>query len=496
MLRYALRRALWILPALIVTTWLLFWLVTRLANHAVDGAHPGAAAPRDLPLFINPQPRDVRALSTQAVEDIANQRNPAAAKTLLVRLGGAALPFVLPRLDALGPEARGKLAMALQPVAQRMGLDTPGAFESSTQAVAFWTRFWEERAIDFKPAVVRRAVRRQAIHGSAARRAALLELDTYALPGLMDALNRIHTPDDVSRAARLLHVASHVTGRDACVVPGMDIEPSNRCVNRWREWWLVRHADYEVLSGPERLSAMLTETQYGLWALQALTLRLGVGPDGVSVLERLTRDGPRTVGWALFALLFAYAMAFPLAIASACWRERMVDHVSAAVVVVLLALPVPLAAVVVADVLECPLPRAAAMLVVILALITIPWRHQRVTAIDATTREWFRFGHACGLHPARLLLLHVGRISAALATALIALDFPLALSAMCVVEHAFELPGLGAHLVRATVEGDVTLLMAFGLGATVLHAVLLLLGDVATGWLDPRLRRAMHGGQA
>lgn len=77
-----------------------------------------------------------------------------------------------------------------------------------------------------------------------------------------------------------------------------------------------------------------------------------------------------------------------------------------------------------------------------------------------------------------------------------ALDFPLALSAACVVERAFGLRGLGSHLVRAVLERDVALLMAFGLSATVLHAVLLLLGDVATGWLDPRLRRAMHGERA
>ena len=491
MLRYALRRALWILPALVVTTLLLFALVTRLAGRHT---HEGQGVGRELPLFFNSKPRDVRALSEQAVRDIAQQRNTEQAKSQLVRLGGAALPFVLPQLDALGPEARGRLALALQPIALRMGLASPQAFSSPNGAVTFWTRFWEERAIDFNPSAVRRAVRRQATHGSAARRAALIELDTFALGGLMDALDRVQTPDDVSRAARLLSVASHVTGRDACVQPGMAVDTADRCVSRWREWWLLSRSDYEVLSGPGRISAMLTETQYGLWALQALTLRLGVGPDGVSVLERLTSEGPRTVGLALLALVLAYGLAFPLALVGAQWRRSAVDRVTAVTTVLLLSWPVPVLVAALASTLPPPTTWAVALSAVVVSLLAVPSRHQRILAIDELGRDWYRYGRACGIHPLRLLLLHVGRSSGALAVSLLALDLPIALSAACAVEQAFGLRGLGPHLVKAVIERDVPLLMAAGLAATVLHALLLLLGDVTAGWLDPRLRRAMHGG--
>lgn len=494
MLRYALRRALWILPALVVTTLLLFALVTRLASRTAEGVDSQPAAASELPLFFNPTPRDVRALSEQAVQDIASERETEQAASLLVRLGGAALPYVLPRLDALGPEARGRLALALEPVAARMGLASEQAFSSPNSAVTFWTRFWEERAIDFNAPVVRRAVRRQAVHGSAARRAALVELDTFALSGLMDALERVETPDDVSRAARLLSVAAHVTGRDACVEPGMQVEAADRCVSRWREWWLLSRSDYEVLAGPERISAMLTETQYGLWALQALTLRLGVGPDGVSVLDRLATEGPRTVSLALLALLLAYGLAFPIALVGAQWRRGAVDHVTAFSAILLLSWPIPVLVAALASSTRGPSAWAVALTAMTSSLLAAPSRHQRIVAIDELGRDWYRYGRACGLHPLRLLALHVGRSSGALGVGLLALDLPIALSAACVVEHAFGLRGLGPHLVRAVLDRDVALLMAAGLAATVLHAVLLLLGDVAAGWLDPRLRRAMHGG--
>jgi hypothetical protein len=127
MLRYALRRVLWILPALLVATLLYFGLLT---HHAIPTDGPR------LPLFVNTHPRDVRALSAQALQELTDGPSDRAAQEL-VRLGGAALPHVLPHLDALGPEARGRLAVALQPVAERMGLATPAAFSTPENAVTF-----------------------------------------------------------------------------------------------------------------------------------------------------------------------------------------------------------------------------------------------------------------------------------------------------------------------------------------------------------------------
>jgi ABC-type dipeptide/oligopeptide/nickel transport system permease component len=483
MLRYALRRALWILPALLVATLLYFGLLTHQARPADD--------PR-LPLFVNTHPRDVRALSAQALSELTEGPNDGAAQEL-VRLGGAALPHVLPHLDALGPEARGRLAVALQPVAERMGLASPAAFSTPESAVTFWTRFWEERAVDFRPAVVRRAVHRQATHGSLARRAVLVELDTYALDGLMDALGPCKTPDDVARAARLLSVASHVTGRDACVHPGMSPGEAAPCVVRWREWWLTSRVDYETLSGPERVAAILTETQYGRWALQALTLRLGVGPDGVTVLDRLRTQGPRTLGLALLALVLAYGVAFPLGLISARCHRGAIDQGASILTLALLALPVPLLTACFAVFAGGKFALAAAVTATAAGLVSAPSRHQRIAAIEELSHESLRYAKAKGIPASRLLLVHVGRPVGALAVTLAALDFPLAMSAACVVEQAFQLPGLGPHLVRAVLDHDIALLMAFGIVATALHALLLLASDVAGGWLDPRLNRAFHG---
>src|SRR5215475_3362502 len=94
MLGHALRRLLWTIPALIGVSLVTFLFLSYVPD------------PTDDPAFAarNP-PAEVERLRRE-----------------LVRLGGAALPFVIPRFDALEPDRRQELALALAPIAERMGL--------------------------------------------------------------------------------------------------------------------------------------------------------------------------------------------------------------------------------------------------------------------------------------------------------------------------------------------------------------------------------------
>src|SRR6187200_797023 len=111
MLREALRRFLWLGPTLLVVTAPIFWAVTRASDRA-------ASAPASqLPLFVNPSPNGAKEYAARAIAAIAGggaDSKRAAAE--LVRIGGAALPHVLPRLDSLSPSARGRVALALAPI--------------------------------------------------------------------------------------------------------------------------------------------------------------------------------------------------------------------------------------------------------------------------------------------------------------------------------------------------------------------------------------------
>ena len=126
-----------------------------------------AERPSDVALFVNLSPHSARELSLSATERVASGGpDSARAAGELARLGGAALPYVLPALDALSPAARGRVAVALAPVARRMDLADDTPLERPDSAISFWTRFWQDRGADFRAPVVRRKVK----YGQSTRR--------------------------------------------------------------------------------------------------------------------------------------------------------------------------------------------------------------------------------------------------------------------------------------------------------------------------------------
>src|SRR5260370_28579781 len=133
MFRHALRRVLWSVPTLLATSCGLF-LVTPLARGPVD----------PLPGFLNLIPRDVRSLAMRAVSHVAAaDESQDAGKRELRRLGGAALPYVLPHLEVLAPDARRRVATALSPLAERMRLPAGTHFAQPGAAVLFSPPVWD-----------------------------------------------------------------------------------------------------------------------------------------------------------------------------------------------------------------------------------------------------------------------------------------------------------------------------------------------------------------
>lgn len=496
MLRYTLRRLLWSAPGLLFATLLLFWVISLAKPLDKTSWQDDTSGESHRTRFINLAPRDVRTLSTKAIEAARTEPSLASARAQFSYLGGACLPFVLSQLDALDPKTRASVAMALRPVAERMGLKTSNAFSSRETAVVFWTRFWEERDADFQPTVVRRAVRRLAHHDSPTRRTVLVELDTFALASIFEELGKLETPEDVSRIARLLEVASHATNRPACVQEGMPVEQARKCVVQWEDWWISHNTDFQLLSGTQRVSSILTETEYGKWAMQAITLELGVSPDGVTVLHRLKTYAPRSIGLAFLGLLVAYSLAFIIGSVRAFYRKGAIDILTGVGVGALLALPCPLIAVWFARAVHGSWTSVWAMIATVMtvaaALIAMPSRQQRHAAIAETNFDVVTYARAKGLHPVRIMLVHGGKLAAPMAIATMAVDFPLAMSVVCVAEQALGLDGIGPYFVQAVRSHDVGLLMALALVCIAVHIILFVAGEITTSALDSRISRFSH----
>ena len=303
-MRRALRRLGSLLLTLFATSLLSLWALSLLADEF-------GTAQRPLPSFFNPAPRNARVLAEASIDALVKSGDGARARRDLGRLGGAALPHVLAHLDALSPAVRGQLALALAPIAARMGIAAPNDFATPEAAVLFWTRFWQDRAMDFRPQLVRRLVTRLAQKSSVLRSEDVIQLDTYALPELLGALEPAADREGVLRARRLTLVLAHVTNEPWAVDASMTPEQANRLIARWRRFWLESGADFTTPEGARQVVAMFAETRYGHW-IRGLEHDSGErGRFGLAVTE-LAGSLLRGLGAVLLSLgfgaLFAHAV--------------------------------------------------------------------------------------------------------------------------------------------------------------------------------------------
>ncbi|MCC6552895.1 MAG: ABC transporter permease subunit [Polyangiaceae bacterium] len=504
MLRHSLRRLLWTLPTFFGVSVLSFLVLSFVPDPADDprvAAMLGAAELSqlrrerflDLPRFVNPAPRDVRVRALEAVASLAADAQPPAeaerAAAELRRLGGAALPHVLPALDGLAPEPRARVALALAPVAARMGLPKAAEAADPARAVAFWTRFWDDRGIEFRAASVRSAVRRLVRYGSTSRAAELRELDTFALDQVMDALEPPRDAAGFVQARALVDLAAGVTERDDRIAPGDDLETARACVDRWKAFWTVYRGDFSVFTGPSRVAAMVLETRYGKWALGAITHRFGVSAGGEPVLDELGRRAPVTLTLVFGAIALAYAIAIPLGAISAASRGRKTDLVIACAVLALVVVPTAVLAVSAARLGGGGLALPTAVLA--LALIAAPTRQQRSALATVLSQELIRAAVARGAGRLRAVVVHGLRNALLPVVTLAALEPPMALGGAFVVERVFGLHGIGESTILAVQARDTAWLMAISIFAAGIAALGVIATDLAYVLIDPRLADAV-----
>ncbi len=266
-------------------------------------------APASLPLLVNTSPHDARDLTFAAVRETAgNGANSEHGRRELARLGGAALPHVLPFLESLAPYARGRVAIALAPIARRMGVGADDDFATPERAVVFFTRFWQDRSADFRAAAVRRKVERLAERALPLRRKEVVELDTFALAELFDALGRVRTSEDAKRVERLAPVLAHITGTSFPLPPNPSVADAARVAIAWQDWKFDHGADFVTLDGPGRLAATVLQTRYFRFLASVPRSVRGDDPSGRERLVAVMARARASLPLALLALALGVAI--------------------------------------------------------------------------------------------------------------------------------------------------------------------------------------------
>ncbi len=503
MLRHALRRLLWIVPILIGVTLASFALLSYVPDPADDPAVVATLRSDevtelrrsrflDLPRFFNEHPSDVVGRVDDALAHLG------ADDQALVRLGGAALPYLLPRLDALDPAARARVAVALLPVAERMGIASAQAGDPAL-AVAFWNRFWADRGIDFRSANARRGARRLSVHGTSSREADLIELDTFALEQIMVALDELSAPvvgapgpasadERIEPLRRLVAAAAHVTERDDKIADDATLPDALACVRRWREWWLVHQTDYVAYGGGSRFLAMLTNTQYARWADKVVLLGFGTSEGAVPIWQKLRDRAPPTLTIMLSALVLAYSLAIVLSVVGSLRSRLAIDAWILSASLLLYSIPTACLAVLLAR--RGHSDTVLAVVVLAVGLLVSPFGQIRALFAEVESRDYIRHAHALGMSPIRIAVRHALRNAALPLVALASVELPTALGGAFVVEKAFGISGLGEETVRAVQTHDVAWLVGLAFVTALTVTITSILADLAVAAIDPRLSNA------
>jgi ABC-type dipeptide/oligopeptide/nickel transport system permease component len=498
------RRLLWIIPTLAAVSFVTFLVLSYVPDPSDRGPRPLLVDREkeelhrrerflDLPRFVNLSPRDARARTAAAIAQIARGGSEGRdGARELARLGGAALPHVLPTLGDLPADQRTAVAVALSPVAERMGLGRAEEAASPELAVAFWSRFWADRSVEFRPASVRTGVERLARYRTESRARELAVLDTFVVPAVMERLAPPWDEESVDVARTLVNVLAHVTDRDDRIAAGASVSDARACVARWRDFWLVYEADFTTLDGTSVVGAMVRETRYGKWAAGAALDLGGAGGESGRTYARIGKATPTTATLVFGGILIGYALGVLIrTLSAALENRRTLDVGIGALVVALHALPAAALALVAGSLGHRSL--IVPTLVVAIGLVASPARHHRTALAAVLSKDYVTAARARGASRLRVVVRHGLRHAMFSIATLITVEPPVALGAAFVVESVFGLDGLGKLTVDAVASRDTSFLMGLALVAAMGASALVLLTDVLYGALDPRLRGKMLG---
>lgn len=481
-MRSLLWRLLWLGPSVL--------LITIAAFGALSLALPAPLGSSDLPLFFNPEPGGVERRAARLLAAVADEKTePARASGELARLGGAALPYVLPALDSLRPEGRARVVAALRPVGARMGFEIDDSWEPSRE-VLFWTRFWEEHSIDYRPSVARRAVLRLVQKSTLLRDTEVRQLDTYALAELIDGMPPVREPQDIDRVRRLSILASDVTGGAApALSDGGDMEEAARVVWAWSDWWARHRAEFTTYDGTERLTAMLRDTRYGVWATEALRNQLGVLRSGDAAWTALRRGAWVTLPLLASSLLSAWAGAVLVATLAARGARRPL-WISRAAGLWVAALPA-VAAAIALRVAFGPAASRVWVGALLMAVSGAALLSLRADETDAASADFLRTLRAFGVSRLRASLT-IARLSSASVVMQLGAHLSSLFTVAFAVEYALGLSGLGTRTIDALRQPDPNWVMAMTLCTAAFVGALQALGHVLLTLLDPRAKEALR----
>lgn len=214
------------------------------------------------------------------------------------------------------------------------------------------------------------------------------------------------------------------------------------------------------------------------------------------ILQRL----PFTLMLTGAALVIEYMLAIPLGLWAAVKKGKAVDKVLTISTVVLWSMPpfwlgVLFMLVFSINLKILPLSGYSGFLSLILPAVTLAlptlaqiFRLTRSEVLDVMDEKYVTTAYAKGVKDKKVLIKHVLRNAMIPVTVMFFLSLPWLIGGAVVVENVFAWPGMGQLLWKGIAKQDFPIVQGIVFVITILTVVCNIIGDIAAGILDPRIR--------
>ena len=130
----------------------------------------------------------------------------------------------------------------------------------------------------------------------------------------------------------------------------------------------------------------------------------------------------------------------------------------------------------------------------VLASIGGTIRITKSEVLDVFNEKYVTTAYAKGLPKKTVMIKHVLRNALILVTTLVFMSIPWLISGAVVIENMFGLPGMGNLLLNSIIVQDIPVVQAVLFLIAILTVICNLASDIIMGFLDPRIRLSLSGG--
>ena len=249
--------------------------------------------------------------------------------------------------------------------------------------------------------------------------------------------------------------------------------------------------------------------QYGRWISGVIRGDFGESLiTSLPVAETILRRLPRSLELGALSLLFALLIALPVGIYSGMNPESVGDQILRSIAILFICIPSFWLGTMI---LILPAvwwrwsppmhfvsfwkePLTNLTLFIIPAIVLGMWlsgvtmRLTRTMMLEVLRQDYIRTAWAKGLRERVVLLRHALKNALNPVLTMVGLQLPVLIGGAVVVEHIFNLPGIGSLVVTTLAQRDYTILSALNLMMAAFVLLVNVIIDISYAWLDPRIQ--------